>query len=459
MTEEDIFDIPEDDTDLPFDQFVDKCSKSPPLPTPALFRMQIFCNIQRFNLKHITSSVTLKPYNSIMLLLAFYSRVYARLQLAEELGTHVKARNRVGGFFDPLQDPEGPLLGIREILAFCEDFEVVLSRRKLQRLWLSMHGDWAKKIGLREFMQLLCVISDLCFDNEETKLQKVQRFVRQYGLLDFRILRSKLFDIYRDKYIYMYSEYENFTSILKCIDVKSVPSSQIEPLKIPGIETYSQGLKYLETLIYVNPDAIWEKYENASALDFGILKTHAKHEYKIEILNACHFLLALDVEVDSVCGIDPLEIIWNGFKRLSPGNSLTLRISIDTELVTSWFGILKIIAKSAAGEVETYPIPCFCRVSDEIASSHLPSLGISPFSSRIPSAQIARFDPAKTDNLRSRRPGSAFTSRPLSATVNNNVTVQVNSRRPQSSIAPRTASISRPASGAPRRPSTATNRN
>jgi hypothetical protein len=401
-------------------------------------------------------------YDSVMLLLCFYSRFFTRQQKAEEFGDHKKARNIVGSFFAELQDPEAPLLGIREILAFASDFNIFLSKQKIQKLWLSLVGDWEQKIGLTLFMEILCVMGDLCFEEKiwktPTTVGRVQRFVRHFGLSDFKVLKSKLFDIYRDKYIYMYSEYENFDQILKRVNVLSKPSSKVEPLRLKNKRDYREGIAFLKTLVFLNPTEIWEKYDQVAALDFGNLKVGAKHEYKIDTYNTCHFLLNVDVAVESVLGVDPVAIRWNGFKRLSSGCMLSLFIAIDTELATDWFGKLKISVKSAAGESETIDIPCFCRVSGDVASSHLPSLGISPFSSRIPSAQLARFDPSRTDNLRSRRPGSAFTSRPLSGKhlASDCRPGSAALKRPLSSVGPRTNAMSRPDSAAPRRPVTAT---
>ena len=437
-----------------------------------LCRIKVFCNIKQFDLRGIVEGQQNKTeYNSVMLLLAFYSRVFARLQSAQELDSHKRARNMVGMFFAPLPDVEAPLIGIREVLAFCSDFGVSLSKRKIQRLWKTVVETWSAKIGLSTFVKLLCYMGDLCFQDPvwetKTEVLRVKRFVRHFGLADAKILRCKLFDIYRDKYIYMYSEYENFSEILKRMDVLAMPASHqgVESLKLKSEGAFVESMRYLHSLVHINPQQTWAQFQDISALDFGVLKVQAKHEYKIDIYNTSHFLLSVGVEVDSVFGIDPLEIAWNGFKRLSPGCTLSLRISIDTQLATDWYGKLKIRLTSAAGESEELEIPSFCRVSEDIASSHLPSLGITPFSSRAQSAKLVKFDPTRNDNLRSRRPGSAFTSRPASAvpaplvSIGPASTCREGPRRPMSSTGPRTEAFSsRPASALPKRPLTATNR-
>ena len=453
--------IKEDTSEFPLDRFL--------LDHPVrqiktrLFRAEVFVNLQRFSLD-VSQAVSQRADGPLMMLLCFYSRIYERLLQTQTLNDHKKARNAVGSFFAPLPDPEAELIGLREILAFTRDFDVFVSKNKIHKIWLTVVGEgrWGGKIGLSKFLEILCVIGEVCFEDAawESPGERVRRFIRHYELGDAKKLKSKLFDVYRDKYMYMYSEYENFDSILKTIDVLALPNGKVVPLKGDPLGLKSnEGMKYLRGLVTMKEKEIWEKYEEVGILDLGVLKKDAQHEYKIDIYNICHFLLTVDVAVESVSGLDPLEIRWNGYKRLSSGCMLTLCIKVDTELTTDWFGKLKIRVNSAAGETEELAIPCVCRVSEEVSRSMLPSIGISPFSSRIPSAQIVRLDPSRTDNLRSRRPGSALTSRPLSAVppVIAGPTLGERPKRPLSSVGPRTTAMSRPDS-AVRRPLTANNK-
>ena len=392
--------------------------------SPHLFRLKMFCNISCFELMGIKPpSTTSTMFGGLSLIYAFYTRLYERLLKVAEFQTERKARASAGSFFSPF-DPQVPSLGFLEFMMFCEDFKLtpyLLSKRQIQRIWLSLFDPslhaFNLKVNLPSFERLLVILAEQCF-NGFTLPRKTSRLASLLSLGKPREVKSRLFDVYRDKHFHSFSEFEPFPGVLKRMRIVVQPVGKLSGLKVE-LKDEKTCVQSISDFRWVKSDTIWEEYREAS-LDFGVLVQGRAYEYKIALTNAANVMLSVDVSVQGkTVGVDPLEIRWSGLKRLSPGNCIQLHVSVDTQAVAEWWGYVIITVQSAAGQVESKAIPAYCKVSCE--ENILPSRGMTPFPkvdmSRV--FELARFDPTSTSNFASRRSGSRLmssrSSRPPSA--------------------------------------------
>eukprot|EP00747_Dinoflagellata_sp_TGD_P185699 gnl/TRDRNA2_/TRDRNA2_42372_c0_seq1.p1 gnl/TRDRNA2_/TRDRNA2_42372_c0~~gnl/TRDRNA2_/TRDRNA2_42372_c0_seq1.p1 ORF type:complete len:473 (+),score=86.22 gnl/TRDRNA2_/TRDRNA2_42372_c0_seq1:43-1419(+) len=308
-----------------------------------------FLDLQAYDLDAYVEKKREDP-GSLLMIFMFYSRIFEKL-VGKQKGVDVQ-------LFSPV-DLNARTLSFRGILAWAQDFKVnpeKLGRRELERVFATVHPGpesprscFASKISFHQFLDFIIICSEgsepmdrsrvdgTRVRTQESRLDKVKRFVSFLNLGNPKKVRLDLHNAYRDVHFWKLSDGADFEKEARACEMRSRPQWDVKP--VPAERrvdpTRDKAVRqYMQQFIWMPTSRTWEEFE-VPVLDMGSAVYGGDTKlFRVLLTNRRLHLARLKLDV---VGCGPLRLPWRD-TTLTPGKTKEVLIELAPLECGEWCG-------------------------------------------------------------------------------------------------------------------------